>query len=186
MLVSAAVAKALAAIIFVGTQSDDFLAPQLPLHVEDRGATWLVTGTPYTDARIGMRFIVSHVFIDKNSAEVVGIGNDGRMILTEAEEKHWSASMSPAEYAAVFGPATEFEPDGIRDFFQAAYHGLINKPAAAVDYALVLLQTSARFAGLAKADLAAVEREGVWRVTLKGTEVLAFSRLSGKVLSGAL
>lgn len=55
MLLDAAAAKALFAIVLTSTQGVDALRPQLPLHVVDRGDSWLVTGAPYTDPSAGMR-----------------------------------------------------------------------------------------------------------------------------------
>ncbi len=77
----------------------------------------------------------------------------------------------------------------------ALYGGLVNKPADAVDYAYVLMQTKPALAGIKKTDLKATEidteRDNVWHVTQHhaegaDTEILSFSRKTGKLLSGDL
>ena len=135
MFINAATAKALTAVIMISTQGADILNPQLPLEAVDRGKVWLVKGTPYTDRRRGLQYCMCHAFIRKDSAEVTGIGCDGREILMETEKAYWSGFMTKADYERVFGPRTLFEPDGIMDIIYAAYGGLINKPADAVAYA---------------------------------------------------
>jgi hypothetical protein len=77
----------------------------------------------------------------------------------------------------------------------AGYGGLINKPADAVDYAYVLMQTKPAFAAVKKTDLKATEidteRDKIWYVTLHhadgaDNEIMSFSRKTGKLLSGDL
>lgn len=194
MIIDATIAKALVSIIFMSTQGD--LTQQLPLQVVDRGESWLVKGTPYTDKHIDSQYIASFVFIKKASAEVIGLGSDARMIPTEAEKKEWSRTMTPAQYAAIFGPRTRFEPGGSSfkinmAMYKALYGGLINKPDDAVAYAHVLMQSSPGLAQVPARDLRAEEQEGVWHVTQiapdhKQVEVMRFSRENGRVLSGDL
>ena len=192
MLIDAATAKALSAVIIISTQGADILNPQLPFEVVDRGDMWLVKGTPYTDKQRGLQFCMCHIFIRKNSAEVAGIGCDGRMILTEQEKSHWGKFMAKPDYDRVFGPSTEFSPSGIEDIVFALYGGLINKPADAVEYAHVLLQTKPSLATIPAGALEARQENKVWHVMARkpghadGAEVLSFSRRNGKVLSGEL
>jgi hypothetical protein len=133
-----------------------------------------------------------HAFIRKDSAEVTGIGCDGREILTETEKAYWSGFMTKADYERVFGPRTLFEPEGIMDIIYAAYGGLINKPADAVEYAHVLMQTNPALATIPVNALQEKEDANVWHVAARmpgqsdSVEVLSFSRRTGKLLSGAL
>ena len=192
MILDAATAKALTAVIMLSTQGADMLNPQLPLQVVDRGESWLVTGTPFTDKRQGLQFIMCHAFINKGSAEVLGLGCDGRMILTDEQKIYWSKFMTKAQYDATFGPAVRFEPEGIRDIVLAAYGGVINKPADAVAYAHLLMLTKPSLASIPASDLQASEVKKVWHVNARmpghadPVEVLSFSRRNGKLLSGDL
>jgi hypothetical protein len=77
----------------------------------------------------------------------------------------------------------------------AAYGGLINRPADAIDYAYELMQTKSGLAMVHKADLRAEEvdtaKDKVWHVIRHypdgiDVEVLSFSRKTGKLLSGDL
>jgi len=113
MLIDAATAKALMTVITISTQGADILSPQLPLEAVDRGDIWLIKGTPYTDKRRGLQYCMCHIFIRKESAEVTGLGCDGRQILTEKEKTYWTGFMTKADYARTFGPATQFKPNGI-------------------------------------------------------------------------
>jgi hypothetical protein len=192
MLVDAATAKALMAVIMVSTQGADILNQQLPLEAVDRGDAWLIKGTPYTDELKGLQYCMCHLFIRKDSAEVTGIGCDGRQILTKNQKNYWSSFMTKADYARIFGPATQFEPNGITDFIYAAYGGLINKPADAIEYARVLMQIKPTLATIPESALQAKEDNRVWHVTTRipgqsgSIELLSFSRMTGKLLSGNL
>jgi hypothetical protein len=191
MLLDAATAKALF-IIMISTQSIDALKPELPLHVEDRGDMCLIKGTPYDLEH--SKYRMTYAFFRKDSAEVTGIMSVARMIPRGGKD-YWSKYMSDTDYDRVFGPQTQFEPQGILDFYFAAYGGLINKPADAIDYAYELMQTKPGLAIIHKADLKAEEvdtaKDKVWHVIRHypdGTdvEVLTFSRKTGKLLSGDL
>jgi hypothetical protein len=192
MLLSSATAKALFIIVMISTQGIDALKPEYPLHVEDRGDLWLVTGTPHNSS-LG-NHTMTHMFLRKDTAEVVGIMTHARMSPAGGWD-YWSKYMTPEDYERVFGPPTRFEPEGILDIYFAAYGGLINKPADAVDYAYELMQTKPGLAIIHKADLRAEEvdtaKDKVWHVIRHypdGTdvEVLSFSRKTGKLLSGDL
>ncbi len=192
MLLSSAAAKALFITIMISTQGIDALKPELPLQVEDRGDTWLVKGTPYDLEN--SRHRMSYAFFRKDSAEVTGIMSVARLIPRGGKD-YWSKYMSDADYDRVFGPQTEFEPDGIHELYFAAYGGLINKPQDAVDYASVLMQTKPALTLIPKADLRAEEvdtaKDKVWHISQyrpDGTdvEVLSFSRKTGRLLSGDL
>ena len=144
MLIDASTAKVLASIVLISTQGVDSLTPQLPLQIVDRGESWLVKGTPYTDKRMDAQYVANYIFIRKDTAEVVGIGSDARMILNENEKKKWAKTFSPADYDRIFGPRTRFEPGG--ETFaanmlmnNALYGGLINQPGNAVAYAHALM-----------------------------------------------
>lgn len=193
MLIDTAASKVLFGIILMSTQGVDRLEAQLPLQVLDRGESWLIKGTPYTDKRIHAQYIANYIIIKKNTAEVIGIGSDARMIPNEEEKK----TLSPADYDRIFGPRTRFEPGGeafARHMLmnKALYGGLINKPADAIAYAHALMQTTPRWAKIPASALQAVEQARIWHVTTisKGaaapTEIMSFSRETGKVLSGDL
>lgn len=188
MLLDVATAKALFAVIIISLHGADALTPQLPLHVEDRGDSWLVTGTPYT--RPYANFMMSDMFFRKDTAEVIGIGSHGRLPTTADKKAYWLQYMSQAEYDRVFGPPTRFEPNGIHEIYLALGGGLINTPADAASYAAVLLRTRPSSTNLRADDLRAVEIDGVWHVTKTAEgaahELLRFSRKTGKVLSGDL
>ena len=68
MLLDMETAKILASIIFVSTQGTESLTRQLPLQIVDRGESWLVKGTPYTDASIDSKNIAQYIFIKKAPA----------------------------------------------------------------------------------------------------------------------
>jgi hypothetical protein len=192
MVLDASAAKALASIIMISTQGISSLRPQLPLQVVDRGDSWLVKGTPYTDPSINSQYCMSHVFIRKDSAEVIGILSEARIILTEEKKSFWSKSMSKIEYERIFGPPTRFEPNGILDIYYALYGGLVNNPADAVEYAHVLMQTKPALATIPTDALQAKEDNTVWHVTARmpgrpgSVEILSFSRNNGKLMSGDL
>ena len=194
MLIDAASAKALAAIIFISTQGIDSYTPQLPLQIEDRGKSWLVKGTPYTDEKIGSRYIASFVFIEKTNAQVIGIGSDARIIPTEEGRRETLKYMSRADYARITGPRRRFEPGGsdfkvFMDMSKVLYGGLVNKPDDAVAYAHILMQTKPGLAAIPAGTLKAEERAKVWHITKRDAptaEIMSFSREDGKVLSGDL
>jgi len=135
------------------------------------------------------------MFFRKDTAEVIGIRTDARFKTAPAKKTYWLQYMNEEDYQRVFGPPTRFEPDGVHDIYLVAYGGLINKPADAVDYAYVLMQTKPSLAAIKKTDLKATEidtdRDKVWHVTQHhaagaDTEILSFSRNNGKLLSGDL
>jgi hypothetical protein len=193
MLLDAATAKALFAIVMISTSGGDSLKQEFPLQVEDRDDAWLVKGSEHSSS-LGDH-IMTHMFFSKDKAEVSGIRTDARFKTTPAKKAYWLQYMSEEDYQRVFGAPTHFEPDGVPDIYFALYGGLINKPADAVDYAYVLMQTKPAFAAIKKIDLKATEidteRDKVWHVTQHradgaDTELLSFSRKTGKLLSGDL
>lgn len=180
-------AAALFAIVVASTNGPQCLAKQKPWQVTDQGDAFLVVGTPYTQGKL-LRYVKCHVFFAKADAEVLGIGCDGRQILSRAEESDWRRTMTPAQFDAVFGEAFEWERDGVRDAILALYGGVVNTPADALAYAKILLQTTSRGTTMAQGLLTAEERGGVWHIARvhERTDVLTFSRTSGKVLTSAL
>ena len=167
------------------------LTPQLPLHVEDRGADWLVKGTPYDDPRRASAHNMFHVFIRKDSAEVTGLDFEARFKFAPKVMAEWRRRLSPADYARVLGPPTRFEPDGIPDMVKALYGGILNKPEDATAYALVLLHTGPMGAAITARDLFAVAEGKVWsvrghRAGQAHMEVLRLSRETGKLIAGDL
>ena len=187
MPLDALAAKALFAIVLSNTQGPEQLKPQLPLHVLDRGDSWLVTGTPYTDNELQSRYCMCHMFFQKKTAEVTGITCHARMI--PSKDVDWSMYMTPEQYQRVFGPPTIFEPDGILDIWFAVYGGMVNTPAAAADYAAVVMRTRPAFATIVSSDLKASERDKVWHITYargNAGDLLTISRRTGEVLSGDL
>jgi len=65
MMIDAAAAKALAAIILTSTQGEARLKPQLPLQAADRGDSWLVKGTPFTDVAAKAQYCLFYVFLER-------------------------------------------------------------------------------------------------------------------------
>ena len=189
MFLDAATAKALATVIMLGTIGADALKKEQPLQVEDRGALWLVRGTLHTDDSIALQYVVTHVFLDKATAEVKGFEKSGRMILSEAEQQTLLQVVTPDQLAHVLGPPT-FEPREIAEIYRVLYGGVVNRPAEAVAYAHVLLSTDPTHM-VPAAELRAEERDMVWHVVRhrdgqRDREVLTFSRATGKLLSGDL
>ena len=197
MMIDAATAMTLAGIVLTSTQGVDSLTPQLPLQIVDRGESWLVEGTPYTDKRIKARYVANYIFIRKDTAEVVGIGSDARMIPSDDEKKKWAETFNPAEYDRIFGPRTRFEPGG--ETFAAnmlmnlaLYGGLINQPENAMAYAHALMRGTPRLSQIPTRALRAIERSHVWHIVAimpgvsEPTEIMTVSRETGKVLSGDL
>ena len=187
MFLDAATAKALATVIMLSTIGDDALKKEQPLQVEDRGALWLVKGTLHTDDSIALRYVVTHVFLDKTSAEIKGFGKSGRLILSEAEKRTLLQVVTPDQLERVLGPPI-FVPGEIAEIYPVLYGGMINRPADAVAYAHVLLGTDPAHAA-PEAELRAEERDTVWHVSRHrdgqpDKEVLTFSRATGNVLSG--
>ena len=180
-------AATLFAIVIAGTNGPECLAKQKPWQVKDQGDAFLVVGTPFTQGKL-LRYVKCHVFFAKADAEVLGIGCDGRQILSRAEESDWRRKMTPAQFDAVFGETFEWERDGVRDAIRALYGGVVNTPADAVAYAKVFLQTTLWGATMAQGLLTAEERGGVWHIARvhEGKDLLAFSRTSGKILSSFL
>lgn len=179
-----AAAAALFAIVVSSTSGANSLARQKPWHVEDRGDAYLVVGSPYTVDGF-VRFVKTHVFFAKSDAEVLGIGNDGRQILTAGQDAEWRRTMTPQQYNAIFAESFDWERDGVRDAIHALYGGVVNTPADAVAYAKVLLAGTPRGMVLAQGLLTAVERDKVWHIArAPGTvDVLSFSQTTGKLLS---
>lgn len=179
-----AAAAALFAIVVASTSGQDDLHKQEPLHVEDRGDAYLVYGSPFTYGRL-VRFVKTHVFFAKADAKVLGIGSDGRPILTKAEEAEWRRTMTPKQYDAIAAESFDWDRDGVRDVILAAYGGIVNKPADAVAYAKVLLKGSPRGAVLAQGLLTAVERDKVWHIARAPdpADIMSFSRENGQLLS---
>ena len=180
MLLDAIAAKALFAIVLGSAQGADEVRRQQPLQVEDRDGAWLVKGTPYSSNQ--GNFHMCHAFFRKSDAAVTGINCEARVAPTAEEDRHWRATFSQAEYDRIFGPPTWFEPVGIHPVWAALYHGIVTKPADAVDYATALLQRTPALAGTPKGDLGATEHDGIWHVTARGRTVLRIARDDGRVL----
>jgi hypothetical protein len=192
MLLDASTAKSLFTIIMLSTQGVDALKPEPPLQFEDRGDAWLVKGTPY-DLK-NSKHHMSYMFFRKDSAEVIGMLSVARMVPKQGWT-YWSKFMTRVEFERVFGPATRLEPGGIPDIVYALYGGLINKPTDAIDYASVLMQTKPELAKIPKTSLEAKEidtaDDKIWHVTRLNpksgdSEILSFSRKTGRLLSGDL
>lgn len=179
-----AAATALFAIVVSSTWGPEALDKQKPWHVEDRGDAYLVVGSPYTMGHL-VHYVKAHVFFAKANAEVLGIGNDGRQIITKAEEADWRRTMTPKQYDAIFAESFDWERDGVRDVIRALYGGVVNTPADAVAYAKVLLRGTPRGAVLAQGLLTAVERDKVWHIARAPdtAEVMLISRTTGQRLS---
>ena len=142
-----------------------------------------------------INYVMTHIFLRKDSAEVTGIGTDGRFVTTPKQKSYLQQFMTEDEYKRAPGPQTQFEPEGVHEIIYALYGGLINKPQDAVDYATVLMQTKPALAAIPKTDLHAEEvdtaKDKVWHVIRRypdgiDVEVLSFSRKTGKLLSGDL
>ena len=193
MLLDAAAAKALAALILVSTRGIDSLKPQLPLQVIDRGEDWLVKGTPYTDQLRQTNYNAFWIFFRKTSAEVVGIGWNSRAMPTGELLRQLQPVMKLTNTRPDLGPITSWEPGGPSfpmwlDMTCALYGGLINTPADAVAYSHVLMGTKPALASVPEGVLVAEEHDKVWHVTATGHpgEIMSFSRIDGKMLSGDL
>lgn len=189
MLLDASAAKALFAIVLATAQGPEMVNRQLPLHVTDRGDSWLVTGTPYTDETWQMRFYMCHMFFAKRSAEVMGVGCHGRMMPAENGESYWSKLVTSEQRDAISRPEINFEPDGVHELWDVLYHGIVNSPAAAAEYAAVLMRTKPGWSTTTAGDLLATERDKVWHITgrdMGPDDLLTISRSTGKVLSGDL
>lgn len=179
-----AAAAALFAIVVSSTSGTKSLAKQEPLHVEDRGDAYLVVGSPYTDGRF-FRSYKTHVFFSKTNAEVLGIGNDARPLLSKIDEDAWRRTFTKEQYHRIIAGPSDWTRDGVDEIFRALYGGVVNKPADAVAYAKVLLKGSPRGTVLARGLLTAVERDKVWHIARvpDRTDILTFSRTDGKLLS---
>lgn len=179
-----AAAAALFAIVVSSTLGSEALTKQKPWHVEDHGDAYLVVGSPYTMGHL-VRHVKTHVFFAKADAEVLGFGNDGRPILTKAEEGAWRQTMTQEEYDAIVAESFDWERDGVRDAVLALYGGVVNTPDAAIAYAKVLLRGTPRGTVLVQGLLTAVERDKVWHIgrAPNRADILVFSRETGKLLS---
>ena len=179
-----AAAAALFAIVVTSTSGAESLAKQKPWHVEDCGDTYLVVGSPYTMGHLFSR-LKTHVFFAKSDAEVLGIGNDGRPILTKAEDEEYRRIATKREYDAMVAGASDWERDGVHEVIRAAYGGVVNTPADAVAYAKVLLRGSPGGAMLAQGLLTAVERDKVWHIARApvAADIMTISRITGQRLS---
>lgn len=198
MLLDSAAAKALAVIVLTSLEGPSAVQPQLPLQIEDRGELWLVKGKPHTDLSLQLRFAQFHVFFRKTDAEILGFGENGRLIVDAEYAKYLRTLMTQEQFARLSLPVQTFEPwtdaDPTKTAYLAMLGGLINKSEAAVDYAHVLMQTiGSKYRDISKRSLRAEERDGVWHVMVMQAqgfapngEVLSFSRTTGKLLSGAL
>ena len=117
-----------------------------------------------------------------------------RMILTDAEKKHWHQIMPDTEFDRIFGPRTHFEEGGPNlannlSINAAVYGGLVNTLKDAIAYTKAILNENPTFASIPISALRAEDQSEVWHITLdskfghKG-ELVSFSRMNGKVLSG--
>ena len=71
--------------------------------------------------------------------------------------------------------------------YLALYGGLVNKPTDAVIYAHALMSTNPELVSVPEAALQPEERDTVWHITEAGRgEIMTFSRINGKLLSGNL
>jgi hypothetical protein len=188
MLLDAPAAKALAALIVISTQGKQVLTREVPLHVEDRGTEWLVKGTPHDEPTRQAAHVMFHVFIRKDTAEVTGLNFEARMKFAPKIMDQWQRRMSAVDYSRVFGPPTQFEPDGIPDLVPALYGGIVNTPADAVAYAQIVFATNPARA-IPASELHAEEHDKVWQIIRvrhgqPDQPILSFSRTNGKVLSG--
>ena len=179
-----AAAAALFAVIVSSTSGTQDLTKHEPWHVEDRGDAYLVVGSPYTMGRL-VRHVKTHIYFAKTDAKVLGIGTDGRPILTKAQEAEWRRTMTQEQYDAIVAESFDWARDGVRDVILAAYGGVVNKPADAVAYAKVLLKASPRGAVLAQRLLTAVERDKIWHIARAPdpADIMSFSRENGQLLS---
>lgn len=200
MYLEAEAAKTLAAIIIVSTFGQPRLDAQRPLEVVDRQDAWLVKGTPYTWEHEPFGLNQTYFFFRKRDAEVIGMGNEGRMKLSPNERAYWLHHMSKADFDRIFGPLKTFEvePQGTArqlTLSKVLYGGLVNTPAEAVAYAHVLMTSSnTTLAAIPEADLSAEDKNDIWHIRAtrnvagfaRGAEILTFSRTNGKLLSGGL
>jgi hypothetical protein len=197
MLLDSIAAKALAMIVLTNTQGVGALH-KLPLNVEDHGASWLVKSTPCTDLQTQSRYVTFSIFFRKDSAEIIGIGFEARIMLSAAEERRAKTQLSSADFDRLYGPPHPFEPGGYffamnKQMVIALYGGFINSSSAALDYAEVLLHSSKSSYTPPRQTLEAEQRGDVWHIKITqcpgfapNSEILTFSRSTGKLLSGAL
>ena len=189
MVLTSANAAALALIILTDVQGAAQVRKQLPLDVSDAGAQWLVTGKFYEVPSLNVHFCVTHVFIAKSDAEVVGIGSDLRTKLDAASEARWRKELSEEHFNQAFGPPTVFAPGGPQlELYDVTKGGLINSTNAARDYGYTLMKGDVAASMISKEALEVAEQAGVWHVKAvdrdgRSTETLSFSRTNGKVLS---
>lgn len=198
MLLDSTAAKALAIIVMTSTQGSDALRPELPLNVEDHGGSWLVRGTPYTDRAAQSRYVTFTIFFQKDSAEIIGIGFEARIMLSPAEEQRAKIELSSADFDRLYGPPRAFEPGGYffavnKQMVMALYGGFINSPSAALDYAEVLLHSSKAVYAPPRKTLRAEQHDDIWHIKVTqfpgfapNSEIMTFSRNNGKLMSGGL
>lgn len=169
MLIDRSTAVELASTIIASTHGTRSLRTQAPLRTEERDNLWLVRGTPYTDKAAGLQYCFTFFLFNKRSAQVVGLCNVGRAILTEEKRRYWHTIMSDDEFNRVFGPRNEFAPGGEELaqalFFHAVtYGGLINKPEHAIAYAKAVATGSEQYQEYGRTFLSAKLDGDTWSI----------------------
>ena len=194
MLLTAASAKALAAIALCSMLGSKEYRARLPLLVESSGPYWFVRGQT---SRLGpsKTFLDGfHVCIDKTTAEMRDLATMDANVEKPSKTRRVlrRSGWRPPKRGGLGQPLTSAPSALPPDLVMFLYHGVLGTPEAAINYARVLMRASPRLKSAAGRELQAEAHNDVWQVTMTEPggvaprQVLSISQINGKVVSGDL